>query len=91
MENHTTQFSSNCSTPSEPTTPVSPASSTSSSYFNSSTEPQVPFQIIVTFDGKVREMLRIERGESAPETRKSRRTPRPRYYARSSEQPLRMD
>ncbi|KNG49453.1 hypothetical protein DDE82_002625 [Stemphylium lycopersici] len=94
--------SSRCSTPTTPITPTSPASSTSSSYFRSSsssssssaTEPQVPFQIIVTFDGKVREMLRIEREEenaTASTIRRPRRTPRPRYYARQSEEKLEMD
>ncbi|USP73911.1 hypothetical protein yc1106_01185 [Curvularia clavata] len=79
--------SSRCSTPS---TPISPASSTGSSYFNSPSspnEPQVPFQIIVTFDGKVREMLRIQRDDSSlveqQPPQRPRRTPRPRYYARN--------
>ncbi|XP_014555093.1 hypothetical protein COCVIDRAFT_39156 [Bipolaris victoriae FI3] len=80
--------SSRCSTPTTPDTPVSPASSTTSSYFSSSSsgEPQVPFQIIVTFDGKVREMLRIERDENSPiQAPRPRKAPRPRYYARNTD------
>jgi hypothetical protein len=47
----------------------------------------VPYHIIVTFDGKVREMLRIEReSDAADEERRQRRAARvarPRYYART--------
>ncbi|CAE7215383.1 hypothetical protein CFE70_009912 [Pyrenophora teres f. teres 0-1] len=75
-------------------TPTSPTSS-SGSYFHSSSSsssstissPQVPFQIIVTFDGKVREMLRIEREvDGMSQQRRPRMKPRPRYYSMSAEQ-----
>ncbi|KAF2852206.1 hypothetical protein T440DRAFT_466909 [Plenodomus tracheiphilus IPT5] len=61
----------------------SPTSSTSSSpFFASSPEsPPVPDHIIVTFDGKVREMLRITRDEVEEERRSRPATSRPRYYA----------
>ena len=84
--------SSRDSSPNTPITPLSPASSAGSGYFSRSSSglasPQVPYHIIVTFDGKVREMLRIERqSEDMGEERRSRRTtPRPRYYARNSEE-----
>ncbi|KAH6859022.1 hypothetical protein BKA58DRAFT_444200 [Alternaria rosae] len=85
--------SSRDSSPNTPITPSSPASSAGSGYFQRSSSsapnsPQVPYHIIVTFDGKVREMLRIERqSEDMGEERRSRRTtPRPRYYARSTEE-----
>ncbi|KAI1666093.1 hypothetical protein L13192_09777 [Pyrenophora tritici-repentis] len=76
-------------------TPTSPTSSSGGSYFDSSSSsssstissPQVPFQIIVTFDGKVREMLRIEREvDGMSQQRRPRMKPRPRYYSMSAEQ-----
>ncbi|KAF2133364.1 hypothetical protein P153DRAFT_282765 [Dothidotthia symphoricarpi CBS 119687] len=42
--------------------------------------PPIPQHIIVTFDGKVREMLRITR-DADIEEQSSRRRVRPRYYA----------
>jgi hypothetical protein len=84
-----------------PTTPITPTSpSSDSSYFHtppsspseSSPQPQVPLHIIVTFEGRVREMLRISReeGEVSPtEERRSRRTTRPRYYAATSMEDVR--
>lgn len=89
---NTESSSSRSSSPTAPITPSSPASSASGSYFNGSSSapnsPQIPYHIIVTFDGKVREMLRIERqSEHMGEERRSRKTtPRPRYYARSVEE-----
>ncbi|CBX91111.1 hypothetical protein IAQ61_002571 [Plenodomus lingam] len=63
----------------------SPTSSESSSPFFASSPsfPPVPDHIIVTFDGKVREMLRITRDEVEEEQRRSRPPvpSRPRYYA----------
>ncbi|KAG9192886.1 hypothetical protein G6011_11620 [Alternaria panax] len=81
--------SSRSSSPSTPITPSSPASSVGGSCFNAPNSPQIPYHIIVTFDGKVREMLRIERQVEYPvvEERRSRRpAPRPRYYAKSAEE-----
>lgn len=58
---------------------VSPT--TSSQNFNLAALPPIPDHIIVTFDGKVREMLRITR-DAADEERSPRvRKARPRYYA----------
>ena len=92
--------SSRSSTPSTPLTPTSPSSSTGS-YFSESSRPSsppVPLHIIVTFNGKVREMLRIERESDAAEEEQRRqrraaaRVTRPRYYARSlSEEDARLE
>ncbi|KAF1836963.1 hypothetical protein BDW02DRAFT_520007 [Decorospora gaudefroyi] len=82
MDAHT--HSSRCSTPTTPSTPSSPSSQ---SYFNTPpSTPQIPYHIIVTFDGKVREMLRIARDSEQEQERKTRWTARPRYYARSPEE-----
>ncbi|KAI8937244.1 hypothetical protein NX059_006453 [Plenodomus lindquistii] len=63
-------------------TPSPTSSDSGSQFFASSPDfPPVPDHIIVTFDGKVREMLRITRDE-VQEERRSRPAPtRPRYYA----------
>ncbi|CAN9093430.1 hypothetical protein CC77DRAFT_400796 [Alternaria alternata] len=76
------------SSPTTPITPSSPASSAGASYFNAPNSPQIPYHIIVTFDGKVREMMRIERQVEYPvQERRSRRpAPRPRYYAKNAEE-----
>ncbi|KAH7380156.1 hypothetical protein BKA66DRAFT_465873 [Pyrenochaeta sp. MPI-SDFR-AT-0127] len=52
--------------------------------------PPIPYHIIVTFDGKVREMLRITR-DSADEDRREKPRSRSRYYAGDNEPRLEMD
>ena len=47
---------------------------------NSPDLPPIPDHIVVTFDGKVREMMWITR-DSADEERRQRPSSRPRYYA----------
>lgn len=47
---------------------------------NTSDLPPIPYHIIVTFDGKVREMLRITR-DSTDEERREKPRSRSRYYA----------
>jgi len=66
---------------------TSPTSSDSGSAYFRPDSPQIPDHIIVTFDGKVREMLRITRDEEDDDDeqpRRSRKTSRPRYYAGAS-------
>ncbi|RMZ71635.1 hypothetical protein GMOD_00006773 [Pyrenophora seminiperda CCB06] len=76
-----------CESPISLETPTSPASSSGATTSSNISSPQVPFQIIVTFDGKVREMLRIEReAEGIVQQRRPRMKPRPRYYSMSAEQ-----
>lgn len=63
-------------------TPSPTSSDSSSQFFASSPDfPPVPDHIVVTFDGKVREMLRITRDEVAEERQSRPTTSRPRYYA----------
>ncbi|KAH9871668.1 hypothetical protein J1614_005923 [Plenodomus biglobosus] len=63
-------------------TPSPTSSDSSSQFFASSPDfPPVPDHIIVTFDGKVREMLRITRDEVEEERQSRPTTSRPRYYA----------
>ncbi len=78
-----TNSSATMDTSPSPSTPSSPTLSTASS----SPFPRVPDHIVVTFEGQVREMLRITRDvEEEEEERRSRSNSRsrtrPRYYAR---------
>jgi hypothetical protein len=64
-------------------TPTTPTSSSSSSPFFANDMPPIPEQIIVTFEGKTREVVRIVRDEEErrPRTSSGAKT-RPRFYAR---------
>ncbi|OAL49551.1 hypothetical protein IQ07DRAFT_588107 [Pyrenochaeta sp. DS3sAY3a] len=52
--------------------------------------PPVPDHIIVTFDGKVREMMRIVR-DSSDDERRPRTSSRPRYYSGERSSRLEID